>query len=31
MMQEIIDSNLRSSAGQTAPPQGLFLLDVKYK
>ncbi|MDR0392340.1 MAG: tRNA pseudouridine(38-40) synthase TruA [Planctomycetaceae bacterium] len=30
-MREIINSCSRSAAGQTAPPQGLYLLNVKYK
>jgi tRNA pseudouridine38-40 synthase len=31
LMKKIIDARKRSAAGQTAPPQGLYLLDVKYK
>jgi tRNA pseudouridine38-40 synthase len=30
-MQEIINARSRSAAGQTAPPQGLYLLNVKYE
>jgi tRNA pseudouridine38-40 synthase len=30
-MRGIINSCSRAAAGQTAPPQGLYLLDVKYK
>lgn len=29
-MHTIINSRSRAAAGQTAPPQGLYLLDVKY-
>jgi tRNA pseudouridine38-40 synthase len=30
-MREIINSRSRAAAGATAPPQGLYLLNVKYK
>lgn len=30
-MKEILEAKCRTEAGVTAPPQGLFLVDIKYK